>query len=251
MLKAGAALKEGEFLNNPEIISEKGTNHSMKRSIRIAITLSFIFISVPIFAAIASQSWQIPPNLPEYKVSRIIDGDTIVVEKLGKVRYIGVNTPEIEHGNKPGQPYGVEAQEANGKLVQGKSVKLEFDIEQRDKYGRLLAYVYVGKTFVNAWLVEMGYAQVMTIPPNVKYQSRFLKLQKEARRSFRGLWEQNPIQSQSNMAIQAYWGNMKTHRFHYPWCKDAKKVNTDHLRFYPNRQDAVDAGLSPCKICKP
>lgn len=182
----------------------------MKWPTRLILIAMTFMISVPILAALSSESQTAMANSHEYAVTRVIDGDTIVVEKLGKVRYIGVNTPEIKHGDKPGQPYGVEAKEANKKLVLGKKVKLVHDLQQRDKYGRLLAYVYVGKIFVNAWLVEMGYAQVMTIPPNVKYQSRFIELQREARNNYRGLWEDVPqVHSQGNFAIQAYWGNTK------------------------------------------
>ncbi len=73
--------------------------------------------------------------------------------------------------------------------MDGKTVRLEFDVQQVDRYNRLLAYVYLKDgTFVNAWLVENGYAVVMTIPPNVKYQELFLKLQREAREAKRGLW---------------------------------------------------------------
>jgi micrococcal nuclease len=87
------------------------------------------------------------------------------------------------------EPYGMEAAEANRKLVDGKTVPLEFDVQQLDKYGRTLAYVYLEDgTFVNAWLVENGYAMVMTIPPNVKHEGLFWKLQGEAREAGRGLW---------------------------------------------------------------
>ncbi len=87
------------------------------------------------------------------------------------------------------EPYGMEAAEANRKLVDGNTVRLEFDVQQLDRYGRTLAYVYLeAGTFVNAWLVENGYAMVMTIPPNVKHQELFLKLQREAREAERGLW---------------------------------------------------------------
>lgn len=75
------------------------------------------------------------------------------------------------------------------KLVEGKTVRREFDVGRRDRYRRLLAYVYLEDgTFVNAWLVREGFAQVMAIPPNVKYQDLFLKLQREAREENRGLW---------------------------------------------------------------
>jgi len=127
------------------------------------------------------------------QVVRVIDGDTIqvccVFGDREKVLYIGINTPETKHPTKGVEHFGKEASEANRKLVDGKTVSLEFDVEQRDRYGRLLAYVFLKDgTFVNAWLVEHGYAQVMTVPPNVKYQEVFLKLQREAREAKRSLW---------------------------------------------------------------
>jgi len=124
-----------------------------------------------------------------FLVKRVIDGDTIQLANGEKVRYIGINTPEIHHPRKPVEYFGKEAMEFNKKLVKGKKVRLSFDVQERDKYGRLLAYVYLEDgTFVNAELVKQGYAQVATYPPNVKYQKRFLKLQEEARKAKRGLW---------------------------------------------------------------
>ncbi len=120
------------------------------------------------------------------KVVRVIDGDNIQVccmfgDRV-TVRYVGVDTPEIHHPMKGVERAGKEAAEANRKLVDGKTVRLEFDVQQVDRYNRLLAYVYLKDgTFVNAWLVENGYGVVMTIPPNVKHQELFLKLQREAR----------------------------------------------------------------------
>jgi len=127
------------------------------------------------------------------RVVRVIDGDTIevccIAWKWESIRYIGINTPETHHPTKGVEAYGKEAAGANSRLVSGKTVRLEFDVRQRDRHGRLLAYVYLEDgTFVNAWLVEQGYAQVMTVPPNVKYQELFLKLQQEARTASRGLW---------------------------------------------------------------
>ena len=131
------------------------------------------------------------------KVVRVVDGDTIQVCCIGwkreKVRYIGVNTPETKHPTRGVEYFGKEASEANRKLVDGKTVRLEFDVQQLDRYGRLLAYVYLEDgTFVNAWLVEQGFAQVMTVPPNVRHQNLFLKLQREAREARRGLWRRMP-----------------------------------------------------------
>ncbi|GAB4343149.1 MAG: hypothetical protein Kow0099_21320 [Candidatus Abyssubacteria bacterium] len=98
---------------------------------------------------------------------RVIDGDTIVVKlsggNEGKVRYIGIDTPETKHPNKGVQYYGREATEANTRLVDGKEVELETDVQRWDRYGRLLAYVYVGDVFVNERLVRDGFARVSTL----------------------------------------------------------------------------------------
>jgi micrococcal nuclease len=127
----------------------------------------------------------------EGTVVRIVDGDTIHVkvgERVEKVRYIGMNTPEVHHPTRGEEPGGREATEANRRLVAGKRVRLETDVQARDRYGRLLAYVWVGDVMVNAELVRQGYAQVMTVPPNVRHQELFVKLQREAREAGRGLW---------------------------------------------------------------
>jgi len=122
-------------------------------------------------------------------VKRVIDGDTIVLGNNERVRYIGVNTPETHHPKKGIEYYGPEAADFNKKLVLGKSVKLEFDAEKYDKYGRTLAYVYLGDgTFVNAELVKLGYARVMSIRPNTRYSELFKRLQQEAKTKRLGLW---------------------------------------------------------------
>jgi endonuclease YncB( thermonuclease family) len=132
------------------------------------------------------------PNSPDlFFVSRVVDGDTIEALINGqskKVRYIGINTPETEDPNKPVEPYGKEASDKNRDMVEGKYVKLEKDISDTDKYGRLLRYVYVNDVFVNAELIKMGYANAYSSPPDVKYQSLFAQLEKEARDNNRGLW---------------------------------------------------------------
>jgi micrococcal nuclease len=124
-------------------------------------------------------------------VVRTVDGDTIhvrVADRIEKVRYIGVNTPEVHHPRKGEEPGGREAAAINRSLVEGQRVRLETDVRERDHYGRLLAYVWVGDVMVNAELVRRGYAQVMTVPPNVRHQALFLRLQREAREAGRGLW---------------------------------------------------------------
>lgn len=127
----------------------------------------------------------------EATVTRIVDGDTIHVRvdgRLEKVRYIGVNTPEVHHPRKAEEPGGRAAAAVNRDLVNGRRVRLELDMQSRDRYGRLLAYVWMDETMINAELVRRGFAQAMTVPPNVRHQSLFLKLQREAREARRGLW---------------------------------------------------------------
>lgn len=124
-------------------------------------------------------------------VVRVVDGDTVHVklgDRIEKVRYIGVNTPELHHPTKGREPGGGEAARVNEELVGGKRVRLELDVQSRDRYGRLLAYVWVGDVMVNAELVRRGYAQVMTVPPNVRHQGLFLIIEREARTVGRGLW---------------------------------------------------------------
>lgn len=104
------------------------------------------------------------------------------------MRYIGVNTFETKHPTRGVEPYGPEAADANNRLVAGQIVRLERDVQRRDQYGRLLVYVCVGDTLINAELVRQGYAQVATFPPNVKYQELFVGLQPQAWEAGSGLW---------------------------------------------------------------
>ena len=122
-------------------------------------------------------------------VKRVVDGDTLLLANDKRVRLIGVNTPETVKPNSPVEAYGKEASEYTKKMLTGKTVYLEKDAGDTDKYGRLLRYVYTedGKMF-NEVLVQEGYAQVMTIQPNVKYQERFVQAQRQAREGKKGLW---------------------------------------------------------------
>lgn len=122
------------------------------------------------------------------KVIKVIDGDTIKLENGEVVRYIGIDTPETVHPSEPVQCFGKQASDKNKELVEGKMVRLEKDITDKDKYGRLLRYVWVGDLFVNDYLVREGYAYSYTYPPDVKYSEQFVQAQKEAKEGNRGLW---------------------------------------------------------------
>ena len=122
-------------------------------------------------------------------IVRSVDGDTVVALINGReerIRYIGVDTPET-FGNA--EYFGKEASAYNKRLVEGKEVRLELDVEKYDRYGRLLAYVFLTDgTFVNATLVKEGFAKTLTIPPDVKYSDLLFKLEREAREAGKGLW---------------------------------------------------------------
>lgn len=131
-------------------------------------------------------------------IERVTDGDTVRVRMSSgseSVRLIGIDTPETVDRNRPVGCYGKEASDFTKKtLPQGTGVKLVLDAEPRDRYGRLLAYVYRSSDdlFVNAELAKQGYAQQLTIPPNVAHESEFRSWVEEARNDKRGLWGKCP-----------------------------------------------------------
>lgn len=126
-----------------------------------------------------------------YLCTRVVDGDTIVVEingKQEKVRLIGVDTPETVHPNKPVEYFGKEASKFTKSMVEGKKVSIDYDWQRRDKYGRLLAYVYLEDgTFLNAEIIKQGYGFAYTKYP-FKYIDEFREYEKEARGNNKGLW---------------------------------------------------------------
>jgi len=122
-------------------------------------------------------------------VEYVVDGDTIEIRGLKQsVRYLGIDTPEVGDYGQPAEPLGYRAKEFNEQLVQGKQVKLEYDEEKYDKYGRLLAFVYVDGVLVNEALVREGLARVLFIDPNKKYLGRFEIAEEDAQKEQKGIW---------------------------------------------------------------
>ncbi len=124
-------------------------------------------------------------------VTRVVDGDTIearIGDRVEDVRYIGVDTPETVKPGTPVQCFGPRASAFNHRLVERRRVRLDFGVERRDIYGRLLAYVHLGARFVNADLVRKGLARSLTIPPNNRFASLFQRLELHAARAGEGLW---------------------------------------------------------------
>lgn len=131
------------------------------------------------------------------EISKFVDGDTFWVKHPNgeneKIRLIGIDTPEVRNtGRTKVEYFGKEASEYVKRLLTGKKVRLEFDVQRYDRYKRTLAYIFLEDgTFLNAHLVREGYATVATFPPNVKYVDLFIGLEKEARSKGKGLWAEN------------------------------------------------------------
>jgi len=123
-------------------------------------------------------------------VKEVIDGDTIVLENGDVIRYLGIDTPELHHPKVGEECGGKEASDANSELVAGKKVKLEKDITDKDQYGRLLRFVFSDDgVFVNYELIRRGYAQVLAIPPDKKFEKVFIDAQLTAKNENLGIWQ--------------------------------------------------------------
>jgi micrococcal nuclease len=184
-----------------------------------------------------------------YQASKVIDGDTIELSNEEWIRYIGINAPELRNGIP--DPYSQEAFEANRNLVIGKEAYLEFDVQERERYDRMLTYTYFDDLFIYTWLVENGYAQIMTIPPNVAYQDLLLELETKTREENRGLRALNEAKANQEKPQFPYIGNKNSKKFHHYFCGSVGNMKEKNKVFFLSREDAIEAGYIPCKRCKP
>jgi micrococcal nuclease len=153
-------------------------------------TFFFLLAAALALALGACGSASSPSSPDTAAVRRVVDGDTILLTSGERVRFIGVDTPETVKPGAPVECYGRRASLFNHALLDGRRVRLVYDAERRDRYGRLLAYVYRADDglFVNAELVRRGYARTLTIRPNTRYAARFAALADAAAAAGRGLW---------------------------------------------------------------
>ncbi|MCJ7772581.1 MAG: thermonuclease family protein, partial [Desulfobacterales bacterium] len=124
-----------------------------------------------------------------YTVKSIIDGDTIILSNQKFIRYIGIDSPEINHKTGVAEPFGFEAKKINEKLISKKTIRLEYDIQEKDHFGRVLAYVYTRDgTFINKEIIQNGYAWILFKPPNTKHGKELLFSQRDAMNNKLGIW---------------------------------------------------------------
>lgn len=159
--------------------------------------IHYLFFIILLFSQLIACSVHDQPEpisdsgLISAEILRVVDGDTMKVmidNKEDTVRLLLVDTPETVHPNKPVEPMGPEASDYAKKILSNQKVELEFDVSERDRYGRLLAYVWVGEKMFNEMLLEKGLARVVVYPPNVKYVDEFRSIQEKARKESTGFW---------------------------------------------------------------
>lgn len=207
----------------------------------------------------------------EYRVTRVVDGDTIEIEGGERVRYIGIDTPETVDPRKPVQCFGVEASNKNKELVEGKSVRLLKDTTDKDRYGRLLRYVYVGDSFINFELVRQGFAYSYSYPPDIKFQKEIVAAQAEAQKNKSGLWtacpleaaksaslpqESMPVEKETGEGACAIKGNISTSGekiYHLPACGSYAKTTIEENRgerWFCSEAEAQAAGWRKALNCQ-
>lgn len=178
------------------------------------------------------------------RVKWVADGDTIVLKDGTFVRYIAIDSPEIDHQNNIAEPYGYAAKEYNEKLVLSTKLRLEYDREKTDRFGRKLAYVFTENgVFVNQALLEKGYAFYLHSKPNLKYRDLLIKTQQQAMAHKRGIWK--------NLREKSEWyiGNRNSKRFHTPDCSWGKKTHPKNEILLTSAWDAFWQGYAPCRRC--
>ena len=205
------------------------------------IRTSFSIVLIVVFLLMSNIA-----NSKEYFVNKIISGDTIQLDTGQIVKYIGIETPELNLKEGGSEFFAKQASKYNHKLVFMKKVRLEFDKKKEDNEGRILAYVFVKKVFVNTELVKLGYAKAHIIPPNDKYKKLFLDYETKAKLSEKGLWQETKKDTETS-----YIGNKRSYTFHRPSCKNVDKIPEKSKIIFRSRADAIKIGYIPDKMCKP
>ena len=238
----------------------------MKKSIKIfPFLISFLLILLTLSSA------------AQYKVIRIVDGDTIVVNYKGKpekVRLLRINTPESGHPDKKQNiPMGKVASDYTKKRLKGKYVDLEFEGAFRGRYGRLLCYVFVDGLNFNLELVRQGLSPYYTkYGLSQKYDEEFREAERYAREHQLNIWG-DPELTKKYLRLKSKWGqyrskvnsspatvqtkewkyvaSRKSKVFHRPACKWTERISPNNLIGFNSRDEVVRSGRRPCKVCNP
>ncbi len=214
----------------------KSSFFNLQSSIRALFSFLIIAAFITSTESSAAQTW--------HTVRWVNDGDTVVLTTGQRVRYIGLNAPEIDHDNQKAQPHGYQAKSFNKDLVSSQRIRLEYDTERFDRYGRVLAYIYLEDgTFLNARLLQAGLAFYLHHKPNLKYSKILLKSQQDAMELKKGLWRNWSEKEEE------YIGNRNSRRFHISSCPFANKIKSKNKVLFSRKWDAFHQGYAPSKRC--
>jgi len=177
-----------------------------------------------------------------FRVIRIIDGDTVELAGRGRVRLLGIDTPE------QGEPFYDSATAFLSEMALGKEACLRFDARKRDGYGRLLAYLYIDTIFINGAILENGLGYLYLFRDNLRDEtilSELLSAQRKAMEKSIGLWTLPYTEE------EYYIGNSNSMRFHRPACRGVENLSSKYRVIFNTREEAFYEGYSPCRNCKP
>lgn len=210
------------------------------------VTRAYWKFAMPILLVVLAAIFSSSTASANHKVVRVYDGDTVLLENGTRMRYLGIDTPEVDHEGGRSDVMAEEARDVNRKLVEGKRVTLEYDQEKVDSHGRRLAYLFLPNgEMVNAILVRRGLAQVMSIRPNLKYRDMLVGCQREAMTEGVGIWRS--LSKAGGVRI----GNSNSYRFHRTDCPFGRRTSKKNRVHFRSRFDAFWEGYSPCRRCMP
>lgn len=179
-----------------------------------------------------------------HRIKRVNDGDTITLTDGWLVRYIGVDTPEIDYEKRRAEAFAYQARDLNRDLLKAGKVRLEFDRQKKDRYGRLLAYVFLKDgTFVNATLLKQGYGFCLPTGKNNRYRSKLLEAQRAAMSAKRGIWK-----NWQEMG-KGYIGNRRSLRLHLKTCPSAARISRTNRVYFKTSWEALWQGYAPARGC--
>jgi micrococcal nuclease len=206
------------------------------------------------FLVLLVMSLQVAPQLgwggsppSSGKVVFVCDGDTVILDSGERIRYLGVDAPEVAHENARADCFGDDAKKVNSDLVLNKQVSLQYDREVIDPHGRFLAYVILpdGRC-ANLEMLRAGCAYIFRSPKAFKRLEEFLLVQREAIHKLKGMWGACPVKS-----AKTYIGNRGSFVFHRPECALGKRIGSGDRVNFADRLAAIDQGYRPCRYCKP
>lgn len=187
-------------------------------------------------------------SVAHFRVKYVYDGDTILTDKGSKVRYLGIDAPEMDHTDETKSEFmAMPSRDMNLRLVGKALVRLEQDQEKQDRHGRMLAYVFLENgEMVNVLLVRKGLATVFVTTPRLRYFSLLLEAQREAMGERIGIWGKDPQQEEKH-----YVGSRSSYRFHRPGCPYGNRIAPHNLVRFKDPRAAYWEGFSPCSRCTP